>query len=75
MEPTIDRAINAVIEGRFEPADYGQYSFMAYDGGSFVVDESLASADSVAAAKAKEQEIKDGLFRVNINDAEPSSTM
>ncbi|MEJ8571405.1 BMP family protein [Microbaculum marinum] len=75
MEPTIDRAIAAVQDGSFEPADYGQYSYMGYGGGSFVVDESLASADSVAAAKEKEQEIKDGLFRVNVNDAEPKSTM
>ncbi|MCP4380351.1 MAG: BMP family ABC transporter substrate-binding protein [Hyphomicrobiales bacterium] len=75
MEPTIDRAIAAVTEGRFEPADYGQYSYMAYDGGSFVVDESLADAEAIATAKAKETEIKDGLFRVNVNDAEPKSTM
>ena len=59
----------------FEPADYGQYSFMSYGGGSFVVDESLADAASVKAAREKEKEILDGLFRVNVNDAEPKSTM
>jgi basic membrane protein A and related proteins len=75
MEPTVDRAIAAVQGGTFEPADYGQYSYMSYGGGSFVVDESLAPAEAVAAAKEKEQEIKDGLFRVNVNDAEPKSTM
>ena len=75
MEPTIDRAIAAVAAGSFEPADYGPYSFMGYGGGSFIVDESLASSESVAAAKAKEQEIMDGLFRVNVNDSEPKSTM
>ena len=75
MEPTVDRAISAVIEGRFEPADYGQYSYMAYGGGSFVADETLVDAATLEAAKAKEQEIKDGLFRVNVNDAEPKSTM
>ena len=75
MEPTIDRAIAAVIEGRFEPADYGQYSFMAYDGGSFVVDETLVDAAALEAVNARAQEISDGLFRVNINDAEPKSTM
>jgi basic membrane protein A len=75
MEPTVDRAIDAVVNGTFEPADYGQYSYMSYGGGSFVVDESLAPADAVSAAKEKEQEIKDGLFRVNVNDAEPKSTM
>lgn len=75
MEPTIDRAIDAVVGGSFEPADYGPYSYMAHGGGSFVVDEALAPADAVKAAKDKEQEIKDGLFRVNVNDAEPKSTM
>jgi len=75
MEPTIDRAINAVIEGRFTPEDYGPYSYMAHGGGSFVVDGSLVDAATVDAVKAKETEIKDGLFRVNVNDAEPKSTM
>ncbi|WP_420339908.1 BMP family protein [Roseibium sp.] len=75
MEPTIDRALEQVKEGTFEPADFGRYSFMSYGGGSFIVDESLAPADAVAAAKEKEQEILDGLFRVNVNDSEPKSTM
>ena len=75
MEPTIDRAIAAVIEGRFEPADYGQYSFMAYGGGSFVVDEALVEAAALEAVNARAAELNDGLFRVNINDAEPKSTM
>ncbi|MBO0347369.1 BMP family protein [Roseibium limicola] len=75
MEPTIDKAIEAVASDSFEPADYGTYSFMTYGGGSFVADEALASADAVTAAKEKEQEILDGLFRVNVNDTEPKSTM
>ncbi|WP_422785501.1 BMP family protein [Roseibium algae] len=75
MEPTIDKAIAAVLADDFEPADYGPYSFMSYGGGSFVVDEALAPAESVATAKEKEQEILDGLFRVNVNDSEPKSTM
>lgn len=75
MEPTIDKALELVKADTFEPADFGPYSFMGYGGGSFLVDESLASAEAVAAAKAKEQEILDGLFRVNVNDTEPKSTM
>ena len=39
MEPTIDRAVTAVVDGSFEPADYGPFSFMSYGGGSFIVDE------------------------------------
>jgi basic membrane protein A and related proteins len=75
MEPTIDRAIAAVKEGRFEPLDYGQYSYMAHGGSSFVADESLVDEETLELAKEREQEILDGLFRVNINDAEPQSTM
>lgn len=75
MEPTIDKVIDAVASETFEPADYGQFSFMSHGGGSFVVDESLADPEAVAAAKAKEQEIRDGLFRVNVNDGEPKSTL
>lgn len=73
MEATIDKAIANVAAGNFEAADYGQYSFMAYGGGSLVLDESLVSADVVTAVKAKETEILDGLFRVNVNDARPVS--
>ncbi len=75
MEPTIDRAIAAVKEGRWEAADYGQYSFMKYGGGSVVIDENLVPADVVKMVREKEQEILDGLFRVNINDARPVSDM
>ena len=73
MEPTIDRAIAAVAGGTFEAADYGQYSFMGYGGGSLVVDESLVSAEVLAKVKETEMAIKDGMFRVNVNDAAPVS--
>lgn len=74
MEPTIDRAIKAVLEGRFEAADYGPFSYMAHGGASLVVDEKLVPADVVAMVRDKEKEILDGLFRVNVNDAEPKSS-
>ena len=73
MEATIDKAIANVAAGSFEASDYGQYSFMAYGGGSLVMDESLVSAETAAAVRARETEIKDGLFRVNVNDARPVS--
>ena len=73
MEPTIDKAIGAVAGGTFEAADYGQYSFMAYGGGSFVADGDLVPAEVLEKVKAKEAEISDGLFRVNVNDAAPVS--
>lgn len=73
MEPTIDRAIAAVAGGTFEAADYGQYSFMGYGGGSLVVDSALVSADAVAKVAQIEADIRGGLFRVNVNDARPVS--
>ncbi|MEM7546761.1 MAG: BMP family protein [Pseudomonadota bacterium] len=73
MEPTIDRAITAVKDGAFEPIDYGQYSFMGFGGGSLVMDETLIDAETVEKVKAQEQDIRDGLFRVNVNDARPVS--
>ena len=73
MEATIDKAIANAASGNFEAADYGQYSFMAFGGGSLVLDESLVPGDVASAVKAKEQEILDGLFRVNVNDVRPES--
>jgi basic membrane lipoprotein Med (substrate-binding protein (PBP1-ABC) superfamily) len=74
MEPTIDRAIKAVMEGRFEAVDYGQFSQMQYGGASLALDEKLVPAEVVALVREKEKEIQDGLFRVNVNDAEPKSS-
>ncbi|GAA6158888.1 MULTISPECIES: BMP family protein [Ruegeria] len=73
MEPTIDKAIANVSSGTFEASDYGQYSFMGYGGGSMVLDEELVPADVVEAVNARQAEILDGLFRVNVNDDRPVS--
>jgi len=73
MEPTIDRAIAAVAGGTFEAADYGQFSFMGYGGGSLVADDKLVPAEVMKSVAEKETEIRDGLFRVNVNDAAPVS--
>lgn len=74
-EPMIDKAIADVKAGSFTASDYGIYAFMEYGGASVVIDEALAGPDAVAAAKAKEEEILAKSFTVEINDAEPSSTM
>ncbi|MFD3190140.1 BMP family protein [Sedimentitalea sp. HM32M-2] len=73
MEPTIDKAIAAVAGGTFEAADFGQYSFMGYGGGSLVIDEALVPAEVVAKVRETEAEIRQGMFRVNVNDAPPVS--
>ena len=74
MEPTVDRAIKAVLEGRFEAADYGQYSYMSYGGASFAMDEKLVPADVAKLVKEKEKEITDGSVPRERDDAEPKSS-
>ena len=73
MEPTIDKAIENVANGNFEAADYGQYSFMGYGGGSMVLDEALVPAEVLEAVNARQTEILEGLYRVNVNDDRPVS--
>ena len=73
--PMIDKAIADVKAGTFAATDYGIYAFMEHGGSSMVVDEALAGAEAVAAAKAKEAEIIAKTFTVEINDAEPKSTL
>lgn len=73
MEPTIERAVAAVAAGRFVAADYKPFSMVAYRGASFVADENLANPETVAAARAREQEIRNGRFRVEVDDGEPRS--
>lgn len=73
-EPMIDQAIADVKAGTFAARDYGIYAFMEYGGSSMVVDEELAGAEAVAAAKAVEASILDGSFVVEIDDSEPTST-
>lgn len=77
MEPTIDRAIKMVKEGKFKAEEYGQYSMMKYKGselaplGTF---EKKVPAEIVAKVKAKEADIVSGKFTVKVNDSQPKST-
>ena len=77
MEPTIDRALKAVKDGKFKAEDYGPYSMMKHKGselaplGTF---EKKVPADLVDKVKAKEKAILDGKFKVKVDDAEPKST-
>ncbi len=77
MEPTIDRALKLVKDGKFTPEDYGQYSMMKFKGselsplGTF---EKKVAADVQAKVKAREAEILSGKFTVKVNDAQPKST-
>lgn len=77
MEPSIDRAIKLVREGKFAAEDYGVYSTMKYKGselaplGTF---EKKVPAPIVAKVKAREKEILDGKFVVKVDDSQPKST-
>lgn len=77
MEPSIDRAIKLVREGKFAAEDYGVYSTMKYKGselaplGTF---EKKVAPAVVAKVKAKEKEILDGKFVVKVDDGQPKST-
>jgi basic membrane protein A and related proteins len=77
MEPSIDRALKLVKEGKFTAEDYGPYSMMKYKGselaplGTF---EKKVPADIVAKMKAKEKAILDGKFTVKVDDGQPKSS-
>jgi basic membrane protein A and related proteins len=76
MEPTIDRAIEAVGKGQFKAEDYGKFSHMGVGGSSLApLDPKLVSQEVIDQVKAKEKEIREGKFTVKVNDAEPKSTM
>jgi basic membrane protein A and related proteins len=77
MEPTIFRAIAAVRESKFTAEDYGQFSTMKFGGSSLAplgAFEKKIPEAVLTKVKEREQEIHDGLFRVNINDSEPKSS-
>ena len=77
MEPTIDRALKLVKDGKFKAEDYGPYSMMKYKGselaplGTF---EKKVPAEIVAKVKAKEKAILDGSYTVKVDDGQPKST-
>ncbi len=77
MEPSIDRALKLVKEGKFKPEDYGQFSMMKHKGselaplGTF---ESKVPADIKAKVKAKEEAILAGKFTVKVDDSQPKAS-
>jgi len=76
MEPSIDKAVNAVVTDSFKAESYGPLSHMAAGGCSLApLDPKLVPQDVIDLVKAKEAEIKSGAFTVAINDEEPKSTL
>jgi basic membrane protein A len=76
MEPTIDRALKAVKEGKFKAEDYGRFSMMKYGGsnlsplGTFENRIPKAIVDKV---RAREKDILAGKFTVKVDDTQPKS--
>ncbi|MBS0455107.1 MAG: BMP family protein [Proteobacteria bacterium] len=77
MEPSVDRAIKLVKEGKFSAEDYGPYSMMKHKGselaplGTF---EKKVPAELVTKVKAKEADIRAGKFTVKVDDGQPKSS-
>ena len=77
MEPTIDRALQAVKAGSFKAEDYGQYSLMKYQGSALAPLGTFATKvppELQAKVKAREKEILDGKRKIAVVESEPKST-
>jgi basic membrane lipoprotein Med (substrate-binding protein (PBP1-ABC) superfamily) len=77
FEPSADRAIKMVKDGKFTAEDYGPYSMMKHKGSSLAplgTFEKKIPAELVAKVRAKEKAIQDGKFSVKVDDKQPKST-
>ena len=77
MEPSVDRAIQAVKAGTYKAEDYGPYSMMKHKGSSLAplgTFEKKVPADLAAKVKAREADILAGKFTVKVNDSQPKTT-
>jgi basic membrane lipoprotein Med (substrate-binding protein (PBP1-ABC) superfamily) len=77
FEPSADRAIKLIKEGRYSAEDYGQYSMMKYKGSSLAplgTFEKKVPADVVTKMRAKEKAILAGSFTVVVDDNQPKSS-
>jgi basic membrane lipoprotein Med (substrate-binding protein (PBP1-ABC) superfamily) len=74
MEPTINKAVAAVIGDSFKAENYGPLSHMRVGGCSIApLDPKLVPADVISMVAAMEKAIRDGSFKTPINDTEPKS--
>ncbi|QBK05479.1 BMP family ABC transporter substrate-binding protein [Hylemonella gracilis] len=77
MEPSIDRAIKLVKDGKFAAEDYGVYSHMKHKGSALAplgTFEKKVPAQLVAKVRAKEAAIYASKFEVKVNDGQPKSS-
>jgi basic membrane lipoprotein Med (substrate-binding protein (PBP1-ABC) superfamily) len=78
FEPSADRAIKLVKEGKFTAEDYGPYSMMKHKGSSLAplgTFEKKVPPELVARVRAKEKAILDGKFSVKVDDNQPKPSV
>jgi len=74
MTPTVEYVINQIKAGSFTAMDLKDFSMVAKGGASlapFHDNESKIPAELLATVKEREKQIKDGLFRVDIDEKSP----
>ncbi len=77
MDPTVEYLIKQVAAGTFTAQDLKDFSMMGKGGASlasFHNTESKIPAELLAAVKAKEAEILSGMFRVDVDEAQPAGS-
>ncbi len=79
MEPTVNYIIEQVAKGAYTAQDLKDFSMMGKGGASLApinTDVKCAEISDALVQKVKqrEQEIKEGLFRVDINEAQPPAS-
>lgn len=75
MEPTVRFVIDQVAKGSYTSLDLKDFSMMAHGGASlapFHSFEETLDADLITTIRDREEEIIEGLFRVNINENTPA---
>ena len=76
LDPTVAYVINQIQSGAYTAQDLKDFSMVGKGGASlapFHGTESKLPADLVQKVKDKEQAIKDGLFRVDIDEQQPAA--
>jgi basic membrane protein A len=74
MKPTVEYLITQVESGAYTAQDLKDFSMVAKGGASlapFHTTESKIPTDLLAKVREREQQIKEGLFRVDINEQQP----
>lgn len=75
MDPTVDYVVSQVAAGSFTAQDLKDFSMFAKGGATLAPwhdTESKLPADLIATVTEREEQIREGLFRVDIDEAQPA---